>query len=295
VARLVAAGVADRALALGVGPAGAVGDQLAVVADQQSADDLAERAKLRFSGLDQAGADIVPEAEVAAGGFGLAGSGLRTEILVLGARFAEVGVVEPGANEVGVLARRGAVGLGELLVHKVQHEDGVHDPDPRGEVRAPLVNVGVAAVAGAVAGLAGDPDFQRPGLRAGAERVELAVELPGLAAEDADELLSPGLGEVPACPLDLLGAGADRDAELAPPPACRRRWSDSSCGSPCSRRFWWIAPARDPCRAEAGSGGAPPNRPSGAPLSVPVRTAGRRRSPRPRRSPSRRRPAPCRR
>ena len=39
-ARLVAAGVADGLLALGVGPAGAVGDQLAVVADEQAADDL---------------------------------------------------------------------------------------------------------------------------------------------------------------------------------------------------------------------------------------------------------------
>ena len=40
VAGLVAAGVADGLLAFGVGPAGAVGDQLAVVADEQAADDL---------------------------------------------------------------------------------------------------------------------------------------------------------------------------------------------------------------------------------------------------------------
>ena len=39
-ARLVAAGVADGLLAFGVGPAGAVGDQLAVVADEEAADDL---------------------------------------------------------------------------------------------------------------------------------------------------------------------------------------------------------------------------------------------------------------
>ena len=44
-ARLVAAGVADGLLALGVGPAGAVGDQLAVVADEQVADDLPERVR----------------------------------------------------------------------------------------------------------------------------------------------------------------------------------------------------------------------------------------------------------
>jgi hypothetical protein len=34
-ARLVAAGIADRPLALGVGPPGSVGDQFAVVADEQ--------------------------------------------------------------------------------------------------------------------------------------------------------------------------------------------------------------------------------------------------------------------
>jgi hypothetical protein len=39
-ARLVAACVADGLLAFGVGPTGAVGDQLAVVADEQLADDL---------------------------------------------------------------------------------------------------------------------------------------------------------------------------------------------------------------------------------------------------------------
>ena len=40
VSGFVASGVADGPLALGVGPAGAVGDQLAVVADEQPADDL---------------------------------------------------------------------------------------------------------------------------------------------------------------------------------------------------------------------------------------------------------------
>jgi hypothetical protein len=50
VARLVTAGVADGSLALGVSPAGAVGDQFAVVADEQPADDLAERAQLGFAG-----------------------------------------------------------------------------------------------------------------------------------------------------------------------------------------------------------------------------------------------------
>ena len=38
VAGLVASGFADRPLSLGVGPAGSVGDQLAVVSNQQPAD-----------------------------------------------------------------------------------------------------------------------------------------------------------------------------------------------------------------------------------------------------------------
>jgi hypothetical protein len=41
--RIVPAGLADRALALGVGPAGAVGDHVAVVARQEVADDRAQR------------------------------------------------------------------------------------------------------------------------------------------------------------------------------------------------------------------------------------------------------------
>jgi hypothetical protein len=46
VGRFVAASVADRVLALGVGPAGAVGDHLAGVAREQLADDLPQRAQL---------------------------------------------------------------------------------------------------------------------------------------------------------------------------------------------------------------------------------------------------------
>ena len=74
VVRLVAAGVADGLLALGVGPAGAVGDQLVVVADEQPADDVPDSAQLGFAGLDQSGADVVPEPDIAARGFGLARS-----------------------------------------------------------------------------------------------------------------------------------------------------------------------------------------------------------------------------
>ena len=47
---------------------------------------------------------------------------------------------------------------------------------------------GVAAVAGAVTYLAGDPQLERPGLGARTESVELAVELLRLAAEDRRDL-----------------------------------------------------------------------------------------------------------
>ena len=46
-----------------------------------------------------------------------------------------------------------------------------------GEVLAAVVDERVAAVAGAVADLAGDADLERPRPGAGGERVELAVEL----------------------------------------------------------------------------------------------------------------------
>ena len=103
-ARLVAAGVADGLLALGVGPAGAVGDHLAVVAGEQLADDLAERVELAVGGVDQPGADVVAEPEVAAGRLGVAGARLRPALLVLGGRVAELVVVEAGAGEVRLLA-----------------------------------------------------------------------------------------------------------------------------------------------------------------------------------------------
>ena len=50
--------------ALGLGPAGAVGDQLAVVADEQAAEDLPERVELAVAGVDQPGADVVSDPEV---------------------------------------------------------------------------------------------------------------------------------------------------------------------------------------------------------------------------------------
>jgi hypothetical protein len=100
----VAAGVADGLLAFGVGPAGAVGDQLAVVADEESADDLGKCAELGVRGVDQTGADVVPEPEIAAGRLGVPGPSLRPALLVLCRRVAELIVVDAGAGEVRLLA-----------------------------------------------------------------------------------------------------------------------------------------------------------------------------------------------
>ena len=184
-ARLVPAGVADRALAFGVGPAGAVGDQLAVVADEQLADDLPERVELAVAGVDQPGADVVPEPEVAAGRLGVPGASLRPALLVLCGRVAELVVVEAGAGEVRLLARRCGLDFADLLVCEVEHERWVDDPDPGREVASALVHERISAVAGAVAHVAGDAELQRPALGARGERVERAVEPLGLAAEDA--------------------------------------------------------------------------------------------------------------
>jgi hypothetical protein len=160
---LVAAGVADGLLAFVVGPAGAVGDQLPVVADEQPADDVPDGAKLGVAGLDQACPDVVRDAEVASDGLGVANSRLGAALLVLGGGVAELLI----AAEVRLLPRGGAFVVLEVPVDEVDHEGGIDHPDAGGEVRAAVVREGVASVAGAVAGLAGDPDLQGPGLSAG--------------------------------------------------------------------------------------------------------------------------------
>ena len=80
---------------------------------------------------------------------------------------------------------------------------------------AAVVDERVAAVAGAVAHLAGDADLERPGLGARGERVELAVELLGLAAEDARDLPLALGAQVSAGLLDLLG-GVEHRAVVDP-------------------------------------------------------------------------------
>ena len=73
----------------------------------------------------------------------------------------------------------------------------------------------VAAVAGAVAHLAGDAELERPALGAGGERVELGVEPLELAAEDRGELALAVGGEVGAGVLDLL-CGVEHRAVVDP-------------------------------------------------------------------------------
>ena len=109
-----------------------------------------------------------------------------------------------------------ALVAGELLMHEVDDEQGVDDPDAVGEVLSARVDVGESPGAGAVAGLRGDLELERLGLRAGGERVELAVELVRFAGEDLYELLAVGRGELLAGALDVLGGvehGAVVDAD----------------------------------------------------------------------------------
>jgi hypothetical protein len=173
------------------------------VAGEQVADDLLERVQLGVAGLDQSGADVVSEPEVAPRRLGLPGARLRAALLIFGGGVAELFVIEPGAGEVRLLARRGRVAVAELLADEVEHERGVDDPDPGGKVLPALVHERVPAVAGAVAHIAGDAELERPALGAGGKRVELGVEPLELAAQDRGELALAVGGEVGAGVLDL--------------------------------------------------------------------------------------------
>jgi hypothetical protein len=55
-----------------------------VVAHEQVADDLPQAVELGVGGVDQPGADVVPEPEVAAGRLCVPGSCVRSTLLVLG-------------------------------------------------------------------------------------------------------------------------------------------------------------------------------------------------------------------
>ena len=177
-AGFVAAGVADWLLAVLVGPAGAVGDHVAVVLGEEVADDRFERVQLAGGGVDEPGAQVVAEPEVAVGCLGLAQALRVAAFAVFLSGGTELVVVEAAAGEERLFSG-GLVVLvvGELLVDEVDDEQGVDDPDAVGEVLSARVDVGEASGAGAVAGLRGDLDLERLGLRAGGERVELAVDL----------------------------------------------------------------------------------------------------------------------
>jgi hypothetical protein len=139
----VSAGVSDGLLAVAVGPAGAVGDHLAVVAGNQVAHDRLECVQLRVARADEAGAQIVAEVDVGAEGVGVAGAPGSAGLAVLFGGGAQLVLVEPGAGEVRLVAGLVVVGVLELLAAHVDHEHGVDDPHGGGEVAAALVDAGV--------------------------------------------------------------------------------------------------------------------------------------------------------
>ena len=120
---LVPAGVADRLLAVLVGPAGAVGDDVAVVVGEQVADDRFERVQLAGGGVHQPGAEVVAEPEVAVGRLGLAQALCLAVFAVFLSGGAEFVVVEGGAGEERVFPGGGfVVVVRQLFVGEVDHE-----------------------------------------------------------------------------------------------------------------------------------------------------------------------------
>ena len=125
-------------------------------------------------------------------------------------------VVEAGTGEVGLLpGRRGCV-VFEFLVDEIDHEGGVDDPDRRGEVLAAVVDERVSAVAGAVADLACDADFERSRPGSCGEGVELTVELVRLAAEQPLAICRcPSAARWDSRVVDLFG-GVEQSAVVDP-------------------------------------------------------------------------------
>ena len=96
--------------------------------------------ELRFGRVDQPGADVVSEPEVAASRVGVAGPRLGAALLVLGGGVAELVVVDPGAGEVRLLAggRRVVVVL-SCSWTRSSMKAGSIDPDAGGEVLPAVV------------------------------------------------------------------------------------------------------------------------------------------------------------
>ena len=122
-AGFVAAGVADWLLAVLVGPACAVGDDVAVVVGEEVADDRFECVELAGGGVDESGAEVVPESEVAVGRLGLAQALGVAAFAVFVSGGLEFVVVEGGAGEERFFAGGLVVGVvGELFVGEVDNE-----------------------------------------------------------------------------------------------------------------------------------------------------------------------------
>jgi hypothetical protein len=180
---------------------------------KQPANDLAQRAELDLGGVDQRGADVVAEDEVAGGRFGVAGAFGGAPLAVLLGSVAPLVAVEARAAEVGLLA--GDLALGVLVADGIEHEHRVDHLDGGGEVLAALEHPAVASVGDAVARRAVDAQLQRAAPRPSRERIELGVELLGLAAERGGRLAVALEAEVVARVLDLLGV-VEQDAVVDP-------------------------------------------------------------------------------
>ena len=135
-------------------------------------------------------------------GVGLVQPGLLLARAVVVRGLAQLVVLEAGAGEERVFAcRRVRVVMVELVVDEVEDEERVDDPDAGGEVGSAVVHEREAPGPRAVADLAGDAQFQRPCPGARGQRVELGLELVGVAAEQPG---GPRAGVVAG----ELGAGA---------------------------------------------------------------------------------------
>jgi hypothetical protein len=146
-----AAAVADQLLAFAVGPAGAVGDDVAELRGDEATDDLPHGIELLGAERRQAGPDVVPEPEVAGRRLGAPLAGEGASFAVLGCRGLQVGVAQARAGEVALLARRrlAVVGLA-VLSGDVEHDQRIDRPDAAREVAAAIGCPRVAPVGGAV-------------------------------------------------------------------------------------------------------------------------------------------------
>jgi hypothetical protein len=122
------------ALAVVVGPAGAVGDHVRMVMGEQVADDRSQRVQLAGGGVHESGAQVVPESEVAVGRFGLPNALRVAAGAVVLARGTQL-VVEAGAREERLSSRRDRPAV------RPSGARARSAPRPRRKQRASLVEV----------------------------------------------------------------------------------------------------------------------------------------------------------